>query len=406
MRSNDATPRVVFINPWDKRIGPNRYLADLLRQSPALAHNSIVILPNADEAADEYRAMGCQVEVWQDARLVHVKLNIPSTVKLLRIHTLGVFHAWRRFRSWRVQLVLTNSENVWFGGMAAFLSRIPHIQVFHALTLEHHWGAHPRSVRWYLRFLSLWSTRFIAVSNAVAEMLNRNGVASNRVFVLPNALDITALTAASQHPLPPVLERLIEDHSPLLVSLGRISALKGQDLLVEALPQVKEKFPKFLCLFGGQLGSDEGVDDTQSFYRRLQLRIRELGLEENVSFLGEIDYAPALLRRANVYVQPSRSESFCRAVAEALVCSTPIVAFRVGGIPEIVGNSGGMLVEPGDTFALADAIVKMASDPSLQESTLVVGRRNVREKFDAKCVAELFRQILQGKLSTSRIVTR
>lgn len=395
MQSEMPTLRVVFISPWDKRIGPNRYLAELLRQSPSLAYDSIVVLPEEGEAANEYRAMGCRVEVWQDARLVHVKLNLPTIVNLLRVHSLGVFHAWRRFRSWHVQLVLTNSENVWFGGMAAFLSRIPHIQVFHALTLEHHWRSHSRLVKWYLSFLALWSTRFIAVSKAVAEMLYRNGIDSCRVFVLPNALDIAAVTASSQCALPPIVGGMIEDRFPVLVSLGRISAIKGQDLLVEALPRVKEKFPKFLCLFGGQLGSDEGVDDTRAFYQRLQLRVCELGLEENVKLLDEIDYAPALLRRANIYVQPSRSESFCRAVAEALVCGTPVVAFRVGGIPEVVGNDGALLVTPENPVALADAIVTLASDSSLGRVVLGRGQANVRLNFDAKRMAELFRQALQ-----------
>ncbi len=379
------SPRVLFINPWDKRIGPNRYLADMLAVDTVLAQNSIVALAHDDAAAEEYRALGCAVEVWEHVALVHVTGSRENLARVWRTHTRGVQFARSRLRALRPDAVVTNSENVWFGAMAARSLGIPHLQVFHALTLEHHWGPRPYLIRGYLRWLELWSTKFIGVSQTVYDMLGRNGVAANRLALVRNGLNFDALRAASEKTIPREVETQIAGRAPILITLGRISAMKGHDLLLEALPRVREKFPNVLCLFGGAVLSSAGVEDTNAFYARLQHRVGELNLQDNVLFLGEIDYAPALLKRAEVYVQPSRTESFCRAVVEALALGTPVAAFRAGALPEVVSD-GGLLAPAEDVNALADAIICLLENERVRAETLRRGAEHIAS-FDARTSA-------------------
>ncbi len=391
------TPRVLFINPWDKRIGPNRYLAEMLAADPALARNSIVVLPNENAAAEEYRALGCAVEVWEWATLVHISRSSENLQRVRRTHTKGVWFARRRMRALRPDAVMTNSENVWFGGMAARGLGIPHLQVFHALTLEHHWGERPYLIRGYLNWLGLWTTRFVGVSQTVEAMLRRNGMAAKRVRVVSNGLNLAEIRAASEGALPPEIVARMEGHSPILVTLGRISAMKGHDLLIEALAQVKQTFPTVLCLLGGAVLSSAGVEDTDAFFAELQERIRVLHLENHVAFLGEIEYAPALLKRADVYAQPSRTESFCRAVVEALDCGTPVAAFAAGALPEVVGG-GGILVAPENVTALAAAIVRLADDSTLRAECVRAGQEHIRA-FDVAHSALALRAALAEVLT-------
>lgn len=376
------SPRVLFINPWDKRIGPNRYLADMLAVDAALAQNSIVALPQHDAAAEEYRALGCAVEIWQELALVHLTRSRENAARVLRTHTRGVQFARSRMSQLRPAVVITNSENVWFGGMAARGLGIPHLQTFHALTLEHHWGKRPYLIRGYLRWLGLWSTKFIGVSQTVVDMLTRNGVSKSRVILVRNGLNFEALRAASEKTIPPELAEQLQGRAPILLTLGRISAMKGHDLLLEALPRVREKFPNVLCLFGGDVLSAAGVEDTNTFYARLLQRVEELNLQANVLFLGEIDYAAALLKHADVYVQPSRTESFCRAVVEALALEIPVAAFRAGALPQVIGD-GGLLAPPEDVNALADAIVCLSENKDVRAETLTRGSQHIRA-FDAR----------------------
>jgi len=191
------------------------------------------------------------------------------------------------------------------------------------------------------------------------------------------------------------LEKRLEGRAPILLTLGRISGMKGHDLLVEALPRVKSKFPNLLCLFGGTVLSSEGVEDTHAFYAQLQKRVAELNLTDNVIFLDEIDYAPALLKRANVYVQPSRTESFCRAVVEALACGTPVAAFRAGALPEVLGE-GGLLAPPEDVMALGDAIVCLVENETVRARTLRAGEEHIRA-FKIMNAVSALRNVLEGK---------
>lgn len=383
----DAMPRLVCLNPWDKRIGPNRYLIELLRASPALAQNTTIVLPKAGEAADEYREIGCNVEIWREAQLIHIGLSLTNLWQIGRVHTLGVWRAHQRLRQLRAQIVLTNSENVWLGGIAARWVGVPHCQVFHALTLEYNWGKRPWLVRAYLRWLAWWSERFIAVSPAIARMLTRHPIAEQRIALVPNGLNLPAIVEAAQAKVPPAVEALLRAHAPLLVSFGRISYIKGHDLLIEAFARVRAQYPNAILLCAGGLLSNEGVDDTVAFQRQLQTRIAQLGLGDAIVWLGEIDYALALLHRADVYVQPSRTESFCRAVAEAAVLCVPVVAFNVGGIPDVVSEQGGVLVSPENPDALSEAIVRVLNDAPLRASIVQTAHQRVTGLYDVQRIA-------------------
>jgi glycosyltransferase involved in cell wall biosynthesis len=396
--SAETMPRLVCLNPWDQHIGPNRYLVELLRASPALARQTTIVLPADDSAADEYRAIGCAVEIWDAARLVHINARPANLWRLFSAHTLGIWRAYHRLRTLRAQIVLTNSENVWLGGIAARMLGIPHLQVFHALTLEYNWGKRPWLVRTYLHWLSLWSHRLIAVSPAVAQMLMRHHIAEEHIALVPNALNVPAIVAASQCPVPPSVEALLRAHSPILISFGRISRVKGHDLLIEAFTHVHAKFPNAGLLCAGELLSDQGVDDTVSFYRHLQQRLEDLNLTQSVHFLGELDNALALLPRADVYIQPSRTESFCRAVAEAAILRVPVVAFKVGGIPDVLSEEGGVLVPPENPAVLSEAILRVLNDTALRAHIVQSAHRRVTELYDVQHVAPRWVELVTAQV--------
>lgn len=384
---NDG-PRVLWVNPWDKRIGPNRYLADMLAVDTELARRTIVAGAADDAAAEEYRALGCTVETWPEARLVRTARSAENAAQLLRTHTRGVWRARTRMRELAPDVVITNSENVWFGGMAARALGIPHLQVFHALTLEHHWGR--QAARGYLEWLKLWNDAFVAVSPTVAEMLKRNG--ARRVVTVPNGLNLAAVRAASLAPLPEELTAQLGGRYPVVVTLGRVSAVKGHDLLVASLERIKAEFPQVLWIAAGALLSGEGIEDTAQFMRTLKERVAARGLESNLLWPGEIEYAPALLRRADLYVQPSRTESFCRAIVEAMACGAPVAAFAAGALPDVVGEAG-LVVPAEDTEALGAAVCRLARDGELRARLRGAGAARA-EQFDVRESANVLNTVV------------
>jgi glycosyltransferase involved in cell wall biosynthesis len=127
---------------------------------------------------------------------------------------------------------------------------------------------------------------------------------------------------------------------------------------------------------------------------------RKLGLEGSVRWLGDISQA-ALAREyqaCDLFCLPSVQEGFGIVFLEAMAAAKPIVAARAAAVPEVVADGAlGLLVEPEDDEALANAIARLASDPALRTSLGQAGRRAV-EQYEARRVAGLFLEELKGRL--------
>ncbi len=386
--------RALFLNPWDRLIGPNRFLVDVLSHAEGPT-SRVVACPEEGPAAAEYRELGCEVVIWPDARLVHPRLaGLP---RLAFVHILGLARVAYRLRRLAPDVVVTNSENVWVGGLAASLVGVPHVQVVHALTFARRLDDSPRPTRLYLRWLAARSRRLVAVSTAVAEALARGGVPRSMIRVVPNPVPGDPGRPARGPTSGPDLA----GRRPVLLSAGRLSPMKGQDLLIEALPRIREQHPDVLCVFAGRRGSDAGFEDTAAFGRHLEGRIEELDLASHVLFLGETEELPSWLAAADVYVQPSRTESFGRVVAEALLAGTPAVAFAVGGLPETAGP-GAVLVAPEDPAALAAAVLDTLAEPERARRRTAQGREHVAREFEPVRVARRFREVLDEAVREAR----
>ena len=390
---------VVFLNPWDRFMGPNRYLLEMLRHAPSLRQRSLVVFPAEGPAAPEYRESGCATACWPHVTLLPTSPRPANLLALVRHHTTGLASLVRRLRRTSPSAIITNTENLWAGGIAARVLRVPHAQIFHALGFENRLGRHRRLLRFYLRFLGLWSHFLIGASDAVAAGLERGGAAREKIRSLPNPIAVghlqsqAARTAVTCSDLP-------SGRSPLLFSVGHLSPMKGQDLLIEALPRLIEEFPGLYCLLAGGSLASTGLDDTVAFEARLRRRIESLELSGHVGLVGDTEEVPALLRRADLYVQPSRTESFGRVVAEALVCGTPVVAFDVGGVPE-VGGPGALLARPGDAADLAARIGEALRAPEETAERTSRGQEWVLQRFDAELLAPRFSVMVSELLQSA-----
>lgn len=150
-----------------------------------------------------------------------------------------------------------------------------------------------------------------------------------------------------------------------LLCVGAVMPAKGQDVLLEALARVTET--RWVCTCAGSLERDPG------FVERLRKRAVELGIADRVRFtgpLGGVDLAAAYTD-ADLLVSASRGETYGMAVTEALAHGIPVLATRVGGLPEAVGRAPGgrrpgILVLPDDPGALAGAVEQWLGDPALR----------------------------------------
>lgn len=183
----------------------------------------------------------------------------------------------------------------------------------------------------------------VANSGAAATQLLREGVAAAKIRLIPNGVD-----------LPPETPRHQRRSLRRLVMVANLRQEKGHDVLIDAAPQIFSSCPDAeICLAGNGPMAEA-----------LQERARARGVGGRVQFLGECDDVPSLLAQADIFVLPSRSEALPNALIEAMAAGLPVVASRVGGVPEIVTHGqNGVLVEPGRPTDLASAIVDLIDHP-------------------------------------------
>lgn len=144
----------------------------------------------------------------------------------------------------------------------------------------------------------------------------------------------------------------LENNSPVLKFVHYVSSFKGQkntEGLLKVFSELRKKREDWECIM-------YGPPDV-----RWKSYVQDYGLQQNIRFIGEISYSEVAewVRKSLVFVSFSNYENQPCSILEALCCGVPVIATKVGGIPEIINSSNGILVEAGDEMALLNAIEKM-----------------------------------------------
>src|ERR687896_314449 len=194
-----------------------------------------------------------------------------------------------------------------------------------------------------------------------------------------------------------------------VLGVGRLVAKKGFDVMVEACAELRRRDVPFEALIVGQ-------DDKHGHVVRE--RIETLGLGDRVALPGPMSQADLLreYRRAGALCMPCRvlegdRDGIPNVLVESMAAGTPVVATGVSGIPELVYHEvNGLLVEPDDPAALAEALVRLHEDRELAARVAEAARRTVQERFDgdrlARRLAELFEEGVALGPSTAASSTR
>jgi len=164
----------------------------------------------------------------------------------------------------------------------------------------------------------------------------------------------------------------------VLLQASRAERWKGHDRLFEALGLLAD-VPGWTCwMAGGAQRPKERV-----FLAELEAQVARLGLEKRVRFLGERRDVPRLLAGADVYCQANvGSEGFSLAFMEAFAAGRPIVTTRLGGAPELIDDSTGVLVTPGDTAGFAAGLKRLIAEPALRRAMGERARERVWQLCD------------------------
>jgi glycosyltransferase involved in cell wall biosynthesis len=162
------------------------------------------------------------------------------------------------------------------------------------------------------------------------------------------------------------------DAEPRLLCIGRLIPIKGHLVLLRALAQARARVPGVVLDVAGRGPLEPAL---RSF-------ARELGIADAVRFLGFVSPIQRAVEEAAIVVVPSLGEGFGMVALEAMERARPVIASAVGGLPEIVADGEtGLVVEPGDAEALADAIVALAGDLDRAGAMGRAGRERAVQEF-------------------------
>lgn len=195
--------------------------------------------------------------------------------------------------------------------------------------------------------------KVISVSNALKEKVKDIGVPEEKIVVIPNGVDTSKF-----HPMDRLKARQIlglTTNDKLILFVGNLKPVKGVAYLVEAIHILRSRLDrsfKLIIIGDGELRNE------------LEEKVKGLGLKDIVHFKGirPHDEIPLWMNACDLLCLPSLNEGMPNVILEASACGTPVVATKVGGIPEIlIDGKNGYLVPPRDPHKLADAILRTLS---------------------------------------------
>jgi glycosyltransferase involved in cell wall biosynthesis len=276
-----------------------------------------------------------------------------------------------------------------YGGIAASLLGMPHVITMHG----GRYYAGRRIRRAALRWSARRSRGIVAVSAATAaELTTTLGLAPSEVRVIHNGVRYVPGDRARVR-----AELGLENHELLIVAIGNLYPVKGHAVLLDALACLegrREDAPRWRLAIAGQ-GAEEG---------RLRDVATQRGWRDRVHLLGFREDAADIMAAADVFALPSLSEGLPLALVEAMFDGKPIVASRVGGIPEVVTNGEeALLAVAGDCADFATQLARLLTNPGLRAELGAAARHRAAARLGVERMTDEYERLYLAARSRQRM---
>ncbi len=223
--------------------------------------------------------------------------------------------------------------------------------------------------------------KIIVTSRAYKELIESYyKIDGNKIAIIPCGVD-TEIFSPLRFRKETQKERFGILNETVVLFVGRLVEQKGLEYLLQAMPSVIREFNDTVLLIVGD----------GNCRNELENLTKKLGLQKYVQFLGSLpsDQIPAIMSLATVFVLPSLVESFGIVLAEALSMEKPVIASKVGGVPEVVEEGKtGILVSRMDVKGLSNSIASVLSDQNRAKAMAIEGRKSVIRKFSWQSVTK------------------
>lgn len=368
----DTEMRVGVFHPYPGRMGGSQQVTlALARHLPQFGYHPVVFAPGEGAFVDAARRYGIEVQICVPGSRWQVEGTAASPSKWLSFAiAIQLAQYWRALRdvvrASRISLLhCADVRGVIMAAPAARMAGTPCLWHVHSAPR----GA---SMRLLGPVLAAASGRLLLVSQAAADYWKLPQWMLGSSTIVHNGLELPTMPGV----------RASSEPGTLLVA-GSLSAVKGQDILLRAMPEILRRCPGARCLVAGKDWGDG------RFASQLEKLVGDNGLHATVEFLGQRQDIPELIERSACVIVPSRMETFGMVALEAMAQSRPVIASRTGGLPEIVEDGRtGLLVAPDDPQALAHAVIRVLEDPEFARQLGRHGHERWLRHFTVRAMTE------------------
>ncbi|MFV1982140.1 MAG: glycosyltransferase [Thiohalomonadales bacterium] len=271
-----------------------------------------------------------------------------------------------------------------WGRLAASITRVPCI-----ITTVHSTNTWKGTIHRFVdQVLSLITDRVVACSEEVANVLIASfKISRKRIEIISNGIDFNRFEAVKLTTIREI-DSLASDITKMVV-IGRLHPAKGHLDLIKAITHIKAGNTKFHVFLVG-----EGELKDQIITNCI-----ESNINENVTLMGQRTDIPEILAKTDIFIMPSHWEGLPMALLEAMAMSMPVIATRVGGIPDVIENGvNGFLIDKSDDVELANKMVKLINDKELRSAFGNEAKKTVIENYSAKNASEKYELLYQTVL--------
>lgn len=306
---------------------------------------------------------------------------------------------WRLLRQLRPSLVHTYNLATLD---TAPIARLTGSRVVHA---EHGWmverDAVPAKYVYLRRLISPFIDRFVAVAEDLKSWLKDTvHLSPARLACIPNGVDASKFSGAPELGVSMRRRMGVPADAFVVGTVARLDPVKAQARLIEAIDRLAKESE------GARAVRLYIVGEGPERYR-LEILIREKGLEDVVILTGERTDVPELMSMFDVFALPSHNEGMSIAILEAMASGLPVIATRVGGTPELVdAGTTGCLIEVDDVDGLATAFMLYRDDAVMARSQGEAGRARVRARFSLDAMTAQYMQLYDHVLNRGHVMAQ
>ncbi|RQV98165.1 glycosyltransferase [bacterium] len=341
--------------------GAEKKLLDLVRHLDRRRYKIFVCsIGQSGPLEVDFKALGVEVFVFS---------------KRNRFDMMLIYRVARLIRNCKIDLIQTTLWLADIVGAVASLLTGGGVPVISWETVTHGENDILRTQYRHVLFYKFWMRfvyKIVAVSNEIRDsLIVRRGIPASRIQVIHYGVDLKRFGRVSESEIRRDMFRFPRNHI-VIGTVARLESYKGVVFMQKAAIELARQYANLVFHFVGD----------GSLRSKLEGEVRQAGMSDHIFYLGSRDDVHEIMRTFDIFVLPSLTEGLPNVILEAMASAKPVVATKVGGIPEaVIPEETGILIPPGNVNALTAAISRLINNPSLSRRMGEAGRKRAERYF-------------------------